>query len=333
MHGQTAECCECIGNINPWEHEISIYRDGEEVWCGPVSGGGISLSGFTATFQAKDLSAWFDHRWVEVYDSDQEFEEADASEVYRWLIAHAYYKDPWNMDWDITDTLVPIDRVYPSFSQPDRWGGTYKGVGNELRDISKYGVDFTTIRRMYLGGDMQSSTNVEMVIYDKYWSTLPDIQIVGSGMSTALGVGGGGSGYYGYTDDQIWIESDAAAQEQFGLLQTFVPAPNLDDTDTTIQPNPITQQAYGLLQLKKQPYVYISGGSLSPDCPLNFNLLIPGKVFNVTMTQTCRAIEADYRLYQVDVNYDSGKEDVAIQLTPLGADALKTEVSLSDGDG
>lgn len=334
MKGQTAECCECIGSINPWEHEISIYRNGEEVWCGPVTGAAISLSALTATFNAKDLSSWFDRRWVEVADNDQEFEEADITEIYEWLMGHGYYKDPWNMEWQLAPTGIPLDKTYPSYSLPDRWGGTYPNIGDELRNLSKSGLDFTVIRRMYVGGNLTTATDVEGVLYDNDWTTLPDIEIVGTGMATEVGVAGGAGGYYGWDDDQIWIERPYDEyRERFGLLQVFIPAPNLDDADTTIQPNAITQQAYSLRELKKEPFVYIQGGSLSPEAPLTFDLLIPGKVFSVTMTQTCRLIQSDYRLYQVDVSYDGATEEVAVQLTPLGADALKTDITLSDGDG
>ena len=74
LNGLDDECCNCIATINPWEHELAIFRNGVEVWVGPVVNGTIDLAGLTATYEARDLSAWFDHRWVEVLDVDKEFE-------------------------------------------------------------------------------------------------------------------------------------------------------------------------------------------------------------------------------------------------------------------
>jgi len=77
LNGWEAECCNCVETVDPWSHELSIYRDGAEVWCGPVINGGIDLNSMTATYEARDLSAWFDHRWVELYvQEDEEFDEA-----------------------------------------------------------------------------------------------------------------------------------------------------------------------------------------------------------------------------------------------------------------
>src|SRR2546426_168480 len=32
----SADCCQCIADIEPWCHEIQIFRDNDFVWCGPV---------------------------------------------------------------------------------------------------------------------------------------------------------------------------------------------------------------------------------------------------------------------------------------------------------
>lgn len=326
LNGQDAECCNCVGTINPWEHEIAIYRDGEEVWCGPITNGDIDLETLTATYQAKDLSAWFDHRWVEVFDTDVDFEEVDVAEVYAWLIQHGYYKDAFNLTWQIGRMGVPINKTYIAAVPPqDRWSGHFPNIGSELRDLSQYGIDFTVVRRVLVGGDLESNTDVSAILYDKHWAKLPKISIVGGAMATEVGVAGGNSGYYGWSDEQIWIErGDDEYAARYGLLQSLFPAPELDEEDTTALPNAITQKAYNLRQLKKEPFVYVKDGSLAQDAPVTFDQLIPGRVFRVDLTQTCRTVQANYRLYQVDVQFSGQGETVGVQLTPLGAEALRT---------
>ena len=144
-------------------------------------------------------------------------------------------------------------------------------------------------------------------------------------MATEVGVGGGNGGYYGWYDDQIWIEraSTDDAGEKYGLLQSFFNAPELDDADTTSAPNAVTQQAYSLRELKKEPFVYIKGGSLSAKAPLPINSLIPGSVYAVKLIGTCRRIEDVYRLQAVNVSYSRDGEDVQLELVPMGADALR----------
>lgn len=325
LNGQDSECCNCVGTINPWEHELAIYRDGQEVWCGPIVNGGIDLEGLTAEYEARDLSAWFDHRWVENFGGDVEFEEADIAVVYRWLVEHAYIKEPWNMEWYVTDTGVPIDRTYTGIESQDRWSGSFPNVAKQLNDLSRSGIDFTVVRRVMLAGNLeQESGTVEATLADHAWAKLPKIKIVGTGMATEVGMGGGGGGSEGWDDDQMWIERPYdEARARFGLLQSFYPAPDLDEEDTTTLPNALTQRAYELRQQKCEPFVYVNGGSLSQQAPITFDQLIPGRVFRIALTQTCRTIEANYRLYGVQVDYGEDGETVTPELTPLGAEAIK----------
>lgn len=323
LNGQEEECCNCVETVNPWEHELSIYRDGVEVWCGPVINGTVDLSSMTATYQARDLSTWFDHRWVEVVGNDQEWEETDVSDVYDWLVNHAYSKDPWNMEWYINRMGIPINRIYTGTEPGERWAGSFQVVGDELRDLLQYGIDYTVVRRTMIGGNLEDANAPASVrLIDNSWATLPTIQITGGNMATEVGVAGGNSGYTGWYDDQIWIERDQSSP--YGLLQTFVPAPELDEEDTRLLPNAISQKAYALKALKGEPYIYVKGGELSQHAAVTFDQLIPGRVFRVELLQTCRTIQTDYRLYEVNVQYGPNGETVAPVLTPLGAEELNT---------
>ncbi len=327
LRGEQGNCCDCVSQINPWEHEMSIYRDGNEVWCGPVVGGEINDGEGTGRFDAKDLSTWFGKRWVEVRDTDIEFDQTDIVDVYKWLIEHAYYKDPWNMYWFFnTEQLgIPIDRTYISFDTAhERWGGSYPMVDAELSSLGQSGIDYTTIRRVMLIGDLKSSVTATARFTDAHWVSPPVIIITGTGMATEVGVGGGGGGASGWYEDQIWIERpDDVQREQFGLLQYFEAAPSLDQEDTNGLPNAITQRAFGLRELKKTPFEYVSGGSLSRHAPVTFDQLIPGRYFRVDLAQTCRTIQGNYMLNRVSVNYTDAEEDIKIDLTPPGVEKLR----------
>lgn len=328
LAGQDSDCCECIGSINPWEHEISIYRDGEETWCGPIVNGSIDLDAMTAQFDAKDLFSWTDMRWIELYNMDYELDDdTELSLVWDWILTHAYNQDPWNMSWNLGKTGIPLtEKFYPGFFDPDRWGGLYPNAGNELRTLVKSGLDFTVIRRNLIGGDIQINPPSQLpLLIDNHWAKLPVITIAGGTMATEVGVAGGNGGYGGWEDDQMWIERPQDEyRSRFGLLQKFFTESSLDDEDTTNLPNAITQEAFNLRELKKQPFVYITGGQLAPDSPVDFDTLIPGAVVRVSLTQTCRTIQDDYRLTRVSVTFDGSGEKVSLELTPKGADALRT---------
>ena len=328
MSGQDEECCACLGSINPWEHEIAIYRDGTEVWCGPIVNGDIDLDTMVASFSAKDLFAWTDFRWIELYNMDFELnDDTELTEVWDWILTHAYNQEPWNMDWQLGRTGIPLsEKTYPGYFDPDRWGGSYPNAGDELRTLVKSGVDFTVIRRTLIGGDIEINPPGQLpVLLDKHWAKLPKITISGGTMATEVGVAGGNGGYGGWDDDQMWIERPYDKfRIRYGLLQKFFIEASLDDEDTTQLPNAITQEAFNLRELKKQPFVYVTGGQLASDAPVDFDTLIPGAVVKLALTQTCRVIQSNYRLTNVNVTYDGTNEGVALQLTPEGATALRT---------
>lgn len=327
LNGLDAECCNCINTINPWEHEMAIYRDGVEVWVGPIVNlPEIDLAKATAQIQARDFSAWYDYRWVEIFGNDKEFEEVDIVEVYEWLLLHGYNKGPWNMQFYTTGPIgLPFDRTYIAADLGTRWGGSFPNIANELRDLAGGGVDFTVVRRVFLYGDLDTTTQPGARFDEKSWSVLPKLAVIGTGMSTETGVGGGNGGYGGYDDDQLWIERpDDEYRAKYGVLQKFYPAPELEDIDTRTLPNAVAQRAYELRKMKREPFTYIKGGTFSANAPVTFDQLIPGRVFHVALTQTCRTVQADYRLYSIQIDYNGETETISPELTPLAAEALRT---------
>lgn len=50
------ECCGLLGEIHPWCHELSVYRDGELVWQGPVTR--VTEDMTKVTVEALDVTAW-----------------------------------------------------------------------------------------------------------------------------------------------------------------------------------------------------------------------------------------------------------------------------------
>jgi phage replication-related protein YjqB (UPF0714/DUF867 family) len=54
--GRDPACCALLGEIHPWCHELTIYRDGQLVWQGPVVMVEETLDAITVT--ANDVTAW-----------------------------------------------------------------------------------------------------------------------------------------------------------------------------------------------------------------------------------------------------------------------------------
>lgn len=61
-------CCQCLATVEPFCHELHIWRDGEEVWVGPIEA--IRYERERVTIKARDSLAWLD---VRIPTTDIEF--------------------------------------------------------------------------------------------------------------------------------------------------------------------------------------------------------------------------------------------------------------------
>jgi hypothetical protein len=344
LRADSEECCGVYSTLNPWQHELAIYRDNVEVWCGPITRMELDFMGGEGTVEARDLLAWADKRAIEVAETDYDVTDADLKDVFEWVLNHAYCKDPWCMSWSLEEVGVPISRYYPAFdsTNPDgsrnqRWGGTYPVAGDELRDLSSAGVDYTVICRHMWGGSVEVSTPVPLtsILYDDHWVQLPKIIVSGDDMATRVIAGAGNSGPNGWEPESMWIEPQeqfgpitpsilTPIQRQYGLLESVKKESKFNDVDTTVSPNALTQSVYGQYELSQAPFVYITGGRLSPSAPLSFNNLVPGARFDIRLNQSCRLIYNNYRLYNVDVSFSAEDEDISVEFGPVGVESTRS---------
>lgn len=334
----TSACCGALANVNPWEHEVAIYRNGQQVWVGPIIDMDFVPSTDSITLYAKDLITWADHRLVELADRDYDPEETDLADAYVWLLEHAYCKDPWGMTWYTDPIGIPVAKFYPSFDKVggERWGGAYPTCGDEMRTLSEAGVDYTVVNRHLWGGSVSVVNPVSsgVVLLDQHFAETPTIKVAGSKMATRVASAGGGGGYYGYYDDQMAIYPRTTGpitpdllntnQTQYGLLETFSTTDQYDEVDTTVTKNPLSQDVKSRWDLLRRPYVYVSDARLDPSAPLVFNEdLIPGGVFQILLSSTCRELtEPSVRLKEVSVSLNGTEESVSVTLTPVGTTSV-----------
>jgi hypothetical protein len=316
-----SSCSSCLAAINPWQHELLIFRAKTLVWCGPIISLTYKQSANRVTIYARDLMAWTEKRLVSPASVDgYEVEEVDIAQVFDWVLRHAYDKDPWNMAWGVTNTGVPISKYYPGYDPvTERWGGSYPVAGAELRSLSQAGIDYTCVNRTLYAGDLVVTppNPVTLKIADQNWARSPDIQVNGAQMSTRTGVAGGSGGYFGWYDDQIWFEEST---HPWGLLETMTPRPEIDEADTTILPNAITQEAAARHSILREPVATISGGQLSGNAQFNFNDLIPGLPIEIGFAQPMRNLLTQYRMYSVNVDVSKDSEEINLAVSTPGLD-------------
>jgi hypothetical protein len=83
--GDDTDCCERLGQLQCWAHELLIFRCSELVWLGPVVD--IKWKRDTVTVEARDISAWLDFR---IIHNDYEFIATDLGEIAMTLLEDAF---------------------------------------------------------------------------------------------------------------------------------------------------------------------------------------------------------------------------------------------------
>jgi hypothetical protein len=248
------------------------------------------------------------------------------------------------MSWQFSATHVPVTRYYPrSIEPPIYTGGQYPNCMTELRQLTTEGVDWTMIVRHLWGGSVSIANPISqsVILMDQHWAQAPNIRVAGSEMGNRQIVGGGNGGYDGWYEDQVAIHPSpsgqippirpnnlTAEQRTHGLMETFTPESHLEDEDTSVEPNPITQNAWSRYQLRYKPHVYVTGGYLAQNAPVGFDVLIPGAQFIMRLSRLCRPLTRNnYRLQDVDVTVgEDGVERVAIKLVPLAVESIYSRV-------
>jgi len=150
-------CCENLENLEPWLHELSIYRDTELVWQGPVMT--VTETRATVTVEAWDISAWI-ARIVNFSTKAFKRGEADVSSIARyyidWNLLTSSYACTQTVDGKKVDhaCLTPYIVRYdvgakPAYKPQDQT----KNVVDLLNELVKSGLCWTTLgRRLVLKG-------------------------------------------------------------------------------------------------------------------------------------------------------------------------------------
>jgi hypothetical protein len=135
-----ADCRPDLANVRSWRHEIGIYRDGEVVWAGPILGIRSPYEHYAV--EARDLTAWWDHRLVH---KDHLFVmPTDLATIFQTVHDDAMEPDRSpNFTIETHETRV-LSTMEIKKNQNQR-------AGVVLRDLAKSGIDWTTVGRRTIG--------------------------------------------------------------------------------------------------------------------------------------------------------------------------------------
>lgn len=292
-----SECCQVIAKINSIRHEIMIKRDDKIVWNGII----VTLVQQPyldlASLECRDVTALLDWRVVH-NDIDNTGAPTDLATIANNIIVDALSPDDWN--------ILPYVTVTPAGVTGERkvQASENRTAGEEIRELARTGIDFTTIgRRILIRGEELNLIPIG-VLHESH--IIGDIQVIEAGLEMAS---------KWYVQGSALTGIAGGVDSYFGLVERVARETSILDQ------NSANQAAQTRLDLKNRPPAVLQipdGSQLSPKSPFDINQLIPGCHVDVSLKNICKPIYQTMRLQKVVVDIDAGNEKVAVNLQPLG---------------
>jgi hypothetical protein len=298
--GRSQECYDAIRNAKPWKHELALARDGQIVWQGPIVE--PQSQGTGGSYDARDLSAWWDHRKLRY---DRAYTGVDLATVFQQLAVDAMTPDPTpNVLVATSATGILGTRTYQA--------GQHLLIGPLLRELSDVGVDWTVVGRNVIAGGLVVPTTPIVRLNDEHLVAPPGVQLEGLSMAndvTVVGAGGGGTAIAPVFGEAI----DADSITEFGLLDAV--STNANALDATSA----AAGAASTLAVSREPITVASDVQIDSDAPILIQQLVPGALIDVAWRTSGLEVSGTYRLSKVSADVKSGSETVTITIQPVGA--------------
>lgn len=303
------DCAGVLATLEPWEHEIVLWRDDELVWAGPVIKPVWTRD--TLTITCRDLFQWFERRLL---PRDRDFFGTDLAVIFRILCEDALHRDPSpNITRSPSLTGIVGDRTI--------FYDAYLRAADVLRELARSGLDFTMIGRdMLVGGTEVPTADLGTLITQHFdgpeltadgLQTETESTVVGASTDSILGP-------VSATAGAPFFHGVRTVQPRRGLVQNVVTESGIEDETSALA---AAQSRLALLGETPRTLT----GRLLPDAPVAFSDLIPGARAELRVKLLAKTVEGPHRLQSVGVQVGEGMtEQVGVVFTNLGT---ITEVS------
>jgi hypothetical protein len=294
------DCCGRLGRISTWRCRLVIFRDGQYVWDGPITG--ITWSLGQVEIRAQDVLAWLGDRWPH---ENKTFTNADLSDIAEWLIQDGYQPD------DPGHTVEVVGRAGVSGSR------SYSaGIGqtlDHLGQLAEAGIDYTAI-----GSKILLLPETHLVPVGRLSDTdLPDgleVSEDGTGLVTRWAVAG--------SEDSGVIGVAGGIDPYYGLHERYVEQTEITDQASADQAAQARLRTSGVVPV----VIDTQQVTISPDAAVNVPSLVPGWCLDITSASTCRTVRQRLKITGLRVaetggdDKNPGSESVQVQVAASGAE-------------
>lgn len=299
-------CCQCLAEVEPWCHELHIWRDGKEVWVGPVQQ--MVYTYEDVRIVAKDVLAWTEV-FIPPFDIDYTNPLGhDLAEIAEDIITLAFVDNEWACELNYIQADTDPSNIFGQ-----RYFPAFTGTAFDFLDaLADTGVIYTTIgRTIFVAAPLSGQPfNLQRLALLTDEHIMGDITVTKDGDLQ-------GNRFYVHWDGDLGVPEVSTASEMYcsGPVERLREGEGL----VTEQDAQDAADAYVLNQTIAPRLMEIPPGSqLSPDTPVKIEELIPGATFDVSLTKLCVQLVRSFRLTGVEVEYspDDG-EQVKIDLDPV----------------
>ena len=331
-----ADCGDFYASIRSWMHELVVFRDGVRVWEGPITR--ITYTTTDVEFEARDVMVYVYRRIMrQGYNDAYRITERNPdgsvksheglNEVLKraeQIIANALAPYDPNVLQYLTIITAPNDaresRVVPDWSTT-AW--------EQIDDLAATaGIDYTVIGRRIVIWDTHTPIGRLPTMTDGDFSDSPIVSEYGMQTCTFMAVSNG-SGVAGTVEiENPTRPAGKPAFYPYGPLEMLASSYNetASASTDTLTPAAVAEMQKGLVDQAKRNIAHRwptplivrvpDNSSLSPDCAIGFQQLIPGVWIPLRASGTPRVVTQWQKLDSVTVNVDENGEKVQVVLSP-----------------
>ena len=317
-------CRGRLADLWPWVHEVTIYRNQQAVWQGPLLN--IVEGRTTLVLTARDCGAYLEKR---VLRKDDKLTDADLSNVARAVVESALSDH---------DDIGVLDQVAsePSGKTGSRTIRAFSRMGwDELEEVAEEGVEVSFVgRRLAIGPVADEDTPAQGRITSDDLLGEPEMEMDGEEYASLVYAAP-------QAQENIWnhLEAVGGTSPYFGLVEHVVQTshPWRVDDDGDFDPQgddglseqetieALQRTAEGEFEQRSRPPIVLrvsDQSHLSADAPISLDRLIPGVRIDLALGEdfTLR-VQRAMRLMRVSVSYDTSGEQVGVSLVQIGTES------------
>lgn len=322
------ECCRQIGGLACWSQVLTIERNGERVWDGPITGWGRPGNTRDLTIRAHDRSAMF---WKRLVQTRRTYTTVTPYSIFQQLVSDTFgtYADPYTSTFN---TATPpservtreyfverLERLYDIFKELTE--NTSTGFWTQAV-VNCYFDELTIANLLGRAGQGKAPRLNEQTTIGA-----PGIDVDGLGMATYVYAGAAGQGINGFP----LIATNTGNLNIF-LNKVFQKSSAEDrvgnSTDLSLVAGRAAAEALA-------PQMTLEQIRLSPDFGSEFMLpdlsnLLPAAQFDLDFEETCA-----FQVPLAEYREAAGVPGVAYvnEITAVRMDQLDVSVSKSEGTG